>query len=59
KSKKQIIQIEEEIFELLNKNGAFVKFDEKMNVRALMWYQKFGSFIAGSNFLDLGGGDGR
>lgn len=59
KSGKPIEKIELELHEMLRKNGAFRFFDEKMNLRAFMWYQKIEPFIVGKNFLDLGGGDGR
>jgi len=56
---KPMDHIEQQIFSLLKKNGAFTVFDQKMSLRALMWYQKIEPFIIGKNFLDLGGGDGR
>ena len=51
--------MENKLHSMLAKDHAFDKFDEKMNVRALMWHQKIELFITGKKFLDLGGGDGR
>ena len=52
-------EIERIVHLALVEEGAFKNFDEKMDVRALMWYQKIAPYIVGRKFLDLGGGDGR
>ena len=52
-------EIEQEAYSMLNGAEAFRYFDQKMDVRALMWYQKIAPYIIGKKFLDLGGGDGR
>lgn len=56
---KQIIVIERDLRRYLEEQNVFKYFDQKMDVRALMWYQKIAPHLRGKTFLDLGGGDGR
>lgn len=56
---RQIVDIERDLHSYLVEQKAFEHFDQKMNVRALMWYQKIEPYLRGETLLDLGGGDGR
>ncbi len=59
KADKPITEIERDLHSYLDENNVLRLFEEKMDVRALMWYQKISPHIKGKTFLDLGGGDGR
>lgn len=54
-----ILSIEKDVREYLEAHGVFRSFDQKMDFRTLLWYQKIAPHIVGTTFLDLGGGDGR
>ena len=54
-----IENIERTLRRELEEGKVFNHFNEKMDVRALMWYQKIRDYIPEGRLLDLGGGDGR
>lgn len=56
---RQIVDVEKDLRHYLEEQKVFRYFDQKMDVRALMWYQKIAPYLRGQTFLDLGGGDGR
>lgn len=58
-SSRLISEIEEHIHREIEHAGVMRHFEEKMDCRALMWYQKIIPFLREGAFLDLGGGDGR
>lgn len=58
-SDRGITDIERDLRRYLEEQNLFKYFDQKMDVRALMWYQKIAPYLRGKTFLDLGGGDGR
>lgn len=61
KGDRKIEDIERDLRKYLEQKSAFLYFDDKMNVRALMWYQKISPHLKPEtrSLLDLGGGDGR